>query len=455
MAVSFVGFMQWDGSSSRSLNAYPPSGVANNDTLLAVVHCRGTPNTPVGWTKLVETDFVVTDPGLPTSQQFPTKIAIFSKNTVTSSPGSTTFTYSDDPTGIAAYRITVSMQCWRGVASISFAKNEVSGVSSWLATPPAVTVTADGSGIALFAGTAIWQDGTMYASVPAGFTNSISYSSGSSQQCVLAAQSVQNTGYTSSGSFKFSAGAYAEATPTGMATIALLLSPPLQRAVRVSSAPALGAPSLLAANRRAALASVPLPLGAPRLLLATNYMWMIGDEPVLSHMDLIMEDASTLRVPISSWQTTLQRDGQCYLSCAIPAPAAYLDAIGDAVSFSVSVSTTLRDGTPILKRVATAPVQRVQSDRGGTNYTAQISGYFAAYVPPEDEPPEAAHRAQRGVRSVSIQPNSMRMRCALDFGLLPGDVATFDGGSFVVAYKNVYATDTDLYQDIGSRVGGP
>jgi hypothetical protein len=279
---------------------------------------------------------------------------------------------------------------------------------------------------------------------------------------LAAAYRIVSTGQSNSGAFDLAPGAsapsdlYGELNGAGALIVRLAPAGGATALAYLQADSPLGAPALRVTTKNIAWLSVASPLdlvSAPAVAVDNDYNDLLDGQPTYAVMDLVMDDDSLVRVPISSFQATLQLDSQCYLRCAIPSPAAYLDDVNAAVSFRVTLLTTSRrTGEVVSKVVATAPVETVQSDQGGTNYTAQVSGYFAAY-PALATQLAGFYRPQRHVQIVSTQPNTQRLRTAFDWVLIPGQVATFaDGnGSITVAYQNIYMTDGAFYQDIGSR----
>jgi hypothetical protein len=176
-------------------------------------------------------------------------------------------------------------------------------------------------------------------------------------------------------------------------------------------------------------------------------------------MDLLTdEDADTrVRVPISSWQGTLQTEAANYLSCVVPACTQWLDTIDETTYFIISRRVQLDDGSVLESEMARAPLETVQVDQGPTNHTASLSGYSDAYEVVED-PDEARDRALRGIRSISIYTSGVRLRCAIDWLLRPAQRALYNETSLVVSYINYYVTSytagVDEYMDVGERTAG-
>jgi hypothetical protein len=173
-------------------------------------------------------------------------------------------------------------------------------------------------------------------------------------------------------------------------------------------------------------------------------------------MDLIV-DGELVRVPISSWQATLQVDSESYVQCVVPACGVWADTINAASEFVISRVGKLYPeyGSGTAEgELARAPVQTVQLSQGGTNYSAVISGYTDALT--DDEDPDSIYdRELLGIRSVQTFGDTVSIRCAIDWLLRPGQRAIYGSISFVVSYINYYVTNAaksiDAYMDVGRR----
>jgi hypothetical protein len=213
----------------------------------------------------------------------------------------------------------------------------------------------------------------------------------------------------------------------------------------------LGTPSVLARTDSIARILVPGPLGAPSFVGFHDFTDAVQNAATWYVADLVTP-GGLVRVPVSSWQGTLQTDRECFLTCVVPNCSEWLTSIGEATEFVISRQAVLPDGSTFENEVSRSPLETVQTDRGPTNYTATLSGYFAAYQASEN-PPEALDRVLEGVRSISVYDSGIRVRCAIDWTLRPGMRAIYADTSFVVVYMNLYGVDSDQYMDIGSREG--
>ena len=215
----------------------------------------------------------------------------------------------------------------------------------------------------------------------------------------------------------------------------------------------LGAPAVLAFHvQRAARSSAPSPLGAPAAMAWHDFTDMLGD--VISHYVMDLDTpAGPVRVPVSSWQATLQAGLSNYVQCVIPAASPFVPALEAATAFTVRRRAVAPSGVAVEYLMASAPAQTVRFDRGPQRNTCTLSGYTAASAPIGTEPPPALYdRELVGVRSISSGAGGVRVRCAIDWTLRPGHRAFVEGTPFVVSYINYYVTGGEAYADVGERV---
>lgn len=195
-------------------------------------------------------------------------------------------------------------------------------------------------------------------------------------------------------------------------------------------------------------ASAPSMLGAPAVLGINDFSGQLGDAVTLFVMDLLTP-GGVVRVPISSWQATLQTAVKNYVQCVIPACADYVDSINAATEFVIYRRAELPTGDAIEYEMARAPLEIAQYNRGPQRYTCVISGYSDGFAEDED-PSELNDRTLTGIRSTASG-TGLRVRCAVDWLLRPGQRAYADGVPFVVDYINYFCTDFDAYMDAGER----
>ena len=208
--------------------------------------------------------------------------------------------------------------------------------------------------------------------------------------------------------------------------------------------------TLMPAPVFAARTATPSPLGAPCARVLHDFTGLLGDVITRYAMDLLTP-TGPVRVPISSWQATLQTSGSNYVQCVIPACSAWADLINTATAF-VIYRTASPPGLPAIEYEMTrAPAEQVQFDRGPSRYTCTLSGYTEGFAA-NDDPASTFDRTLTGVRSISSGTGGQRVRCAVDWLLRPGQRAIVRGDSFVVSYINYYSpSGFDSYMDVGSR----
>ena len=192
-------------------------------------------------------------------------------------------------------------------------------------------------------------------------------------------------------------------------------------------------------------------IGAARVVAWNDFTGQLGSAISQYVMDLATP-GGIVRVPVSSWQATLQAGLANYVQCVIPAATDYTAAIEAATEFAVSRRAITPGGATVEYEMARAPAQTIRFDRGPQRKTCTLSGYTAASAPIGTDPPPAVYdRALQGVRSISSGAGGVRVRCAIDWTLRPGHRAFVEGAPFVVSYINYYVTGGDAYADVGER----
>lgn len=218
-------------------------------------------------------------------------------------------------------------------------------------------------------------------------------------------------------------------------------------AIAASPGP-LAQPSVLTRIPVYGMAYTPGPLSAPQVKAYHDFTGQLGEVVTRYVMDLITP-TGTVRVPISSWQATLQTGASNYVQCVIPACTPWNDAINAATVFVVYRAAQLPDGSSIEYEMARAPSEQARFDRGPSRETCTLSGYSPAFAASEN-PPTTFDRELSGIRSISSG-SSYRVRSAVDWLLRPGHRALAGGAPFVVKYINYYVTNEfDAYMDAGS-----
>lgn len=199
-----------------------------------------------------------------------------------------------------------------------------------------------------------------------------------------------------------------------------------------------------------ARADVPSMLGAANPLATHDFTEVIGDATTYYVMDLTTP-SGVVRVPISSWQATLQTGLSNYVQCVVPAVSAYVSAINAATQFKISRLVDVPGlAAPLTYEMATAPVQTTTFDQGPFRYSCTISGYSSGFAP--NETPSAAYnRIMQGIRSISINQGGTRVRCSIDWLLRPSQRVFASSEEFVVSYINYYVGEGDAYMEVGER----
>lgn len=235
------------------------------------------------------------------------------------------------------------------------------------------------------------------------------------------------------------------AAPGPLGAPAVLAVVPVQ--ARMAAPGPLGAPRVMAAMLVAARISAPSPLGPPAVLATHDFTGALGDTSTRWVMDLITP-AGTVRVPISSWQATLQTGASSYVQCVVPACLDHADALDAATEFVIYRRAEVPGTALALEyEMARSPAGQAQFDQGPARYTCTLSGYPTAFA--EDlDPPAVYDRTLAGVRSVSAGAG-LRVRCAIDWLLRPGHRAYVGAVPMLVRYINYYAMGRDAYMDVG------
>lgn len=209
-----------------------------------------------------------------------------------------------------------------------------------------------------------------------------------------------------------------------------------------------GAPAILGSHSVGQVASAPALLNA-RALAVHDFSNVLGLQVNRYVMDISGEP--TLRLPISSWQATLQTGAKQYLQAVIPAAASVVAEVSArrqaGATFMVSRVATLNDGARFEYAMSQAPLTDVRFDAGARRASMTISGYSDAPIVDDFA---GFSRVLSGVRTISTYASGQRVRCDVDWILRPGHTAIYSGGSFVVGWINYYVQDADQYMDVGS-----
>lgn len=211
----------------------------------------------------------------------------------------------------------------------------------------------------------------------------------------------------------------------------------------------LGASIVRAVIGGRAIGAAPSVLADAGATVNHDFTVALGDVTARYLMDLVTP-SGLVRAPISSWQATLQTGGKCYVQAVVPASTQYADAINAASEFVISRAAVLPSGMQVEQEMARAPVS-AQFDRGSMRETCTISGYADAFAASEN-PSSEYDRTLSRIRSMSSGAGGMRVRCAVDWLLRPGQRAYANGVPMIADYINYYApTGGDSYMDVGER----
>ena len=198
-----------------------------------------------------------------------------------------------------------------------------------------------------------------------------------------------------------------------------------------------------------ARADVPSMLGTANPLAVHDFTGQLGDATTYYVMDLTTP-SGTIRVPISSWQATLQTGLSNYVQCVVPAAQSYITQINAATQFKTLRQVTLPNGFVVEYQMANGPVQTVTLNQGPFRYTAIIEGYSSGFAINETPDP-AYNRTLQGLRSVSVSGGNVRVRSAIDWLLRPSQRVFAGDRNFVASYINYYVGNNDAYMEVGER----
>jgi hypothetical protein len=193
-------------------------------------------------------------------------------------------------------------------------------------------------------------------------------------------------------------------------------------------------------------------LGSARMVGFTDYTAFVDPVAPTYYVADFVTPGGAVRLPVSSWQATLQTGQQSYVQCVVPGVLAYVDEINSATSFSITRRAALLDGDAVEEAMAAAPISFVQFAQGTANYTANVNGYAPGFVAGDALPPMYDRRLA-GIRTIFGGAGGYRVRCAIDWLLRPTQRAFLnDETPFTVSFISYYVGRGDAYMDIGQRV---
>ena len=159
-----------------------------------------------------------------------------------------------------------------------------------------------------------------------------------------------------------------------------------------------------------------------------------------------------IRLPLSSWQATIQTGRAHYVQAVVPNVLPYVDEITDRPNGDIVIfgSVLMTDGTREEVELARAPLGDPRFQIGPRRDTATLSGYR----PREDNDPVDTARIMRAPRMIGFGGGGTRFRATIDWALRPGMKAIAQGVEIDVAYINFYVTPMEEYMDVGDRADG-
>ncbi|CAH1044574.1 hypothetical protein [Halomonas sp. TD01] len=167
-----------------------------------------------------------------------------------------------------------------------------------------------------------------------------------------------------------------------------------------------------------------------------NVLTLNSPQPLLSSLfnpiertEVYLLDIGIHRVPMSSFQATMRRQGKSFLQVIVPNGDESLSALqyGSMMRVQLGYYYPSNDEFDGLEVIAQVPLEIIRSDQGPTRNTLSLSGYG------DVEQGASITRSLIGVSTRSINQGVRRVRCSVDLLLRPGDTAIDqDGSEFVV-----------------------
>lgn len=194
--------------------------------------------------------------------------------------------------------------------------------------------------------------------------------------------------------------------------------------------------------------STPAGFGDFRSAVWHDFTANLGDAQIYYEADFVSAQGVKTRIPISSWQATLQTEQSNYVQCVVPAAINFSQQIEDAVSFDIYRIGLSPNGFVYSYLIVQTPINSLSVDQGPYNFTCTVSGYSEGAIANENNE-DAKEIILTGVRSISSNNGKLRARVDIDWLLRPTYRAIIDNKSFVVSYINYYVNLNDSYMDIG------
>jgi len=229
---------------------------------------------------------------------------------------------------------------------------------------------------------------------------------------------------------------------------------------RLSVPSPLGTPAMyLGYEREAAIISVTSPLGNPAAYLIKDFTNLHPGAPVVYYRAEVLNnvgfDFTSVQVPISSWQATLQvGERSSYLQCVVPAADPYIDQLTHLAGDSFPEPARLRviqgfrypNGAIEEAEFGRVQLQEMPFQKGQNRSTVTLGGYGKLGFR------QAGFRdiVLSGIQTLSVH-GGVRVRCEVDWRLRPGMTAIADGVEFEVSYINLYANENQQFMEVGER----
>lgn len=439
MAITWVGSSNLVTSNATTVSATTPASLQTDDLLIAFVFARSAITAPSGWTLLVQTAT------FGESNSNDQRLAAYEKDSVVSGDSSQALTW----TQASSARMGVVYVAARGCA-IAESDANVSEGTDYEIYPPELSAT-EANELHIVAGSthALPSEDARTPDYPF-LTTLVSGSNIASYRLAVAYRFISAGAI--SDPFVFDADFNADNELGGISIRLQEAEPPIPPVEgRASADGPLGTAETLGKYGSAARSAVDGPLQSPSVLTFFNFDALVAGRSPRYVCDLVLAN-STKRVPISSWQATLQTDASCYGQIVIPIATGYIDDALDATHFVVYRRVILADGSPYDYEMVRAAVNDVQTYRGGTGESIVMSGYFAAFAA-NTNPSASFNRTLKDIRTYSTGLQNMRVRSAIDWTLRPGHRAFINQStSFIVSFVNYYVFLGDEYMDVGGDI---
>lgn len=222
------------------------------------------------------------------------------------------------------------------------------------------------------------------------------------------------------------------------------------QAVRAQGRSALGAGKFFGTVPQSLRALGGSALGAGKAVAWHDFTGAVSETSTLAYEADFITPGGIVRIPIGSWQATLDTDGAGYVQCVVPACLEWIDTLLVSTEFVIYRRATLTNGGSIEYEMARAPVGQRSYAQGPRNYSATISGYTDALTP-DASPPTTFDRTLTGVRTVFDGDGGMRVTADIDWLLRPGMRAYYGSTEILVDYINFYVPGNDQYMIVGER----